>query len=302
MADVNVNFELEPDVTFLADLTVETSTPTVHGELSGRDYPNQHPISAITGLEQELSDLSSETQEGKTAYETIQTYGNIVTHNVNEFATASQGELSLTALQPNDNISELTNNVGYITGITSSNVTSALGYTPYDSSNPAGYTSNVGTVTSVNNTQPVNGNVTLSIPTATSDLNNDSGFITSSALTGYATETYVNNGLATKQDTLVSGTNIKTINNQSLLGSGNITIGGGGGAVDSVNGYTGTVVLKTSDLANDSGYITNSAIANMQTTTNLVTSVSSSSTNSEYPSAKLFYDTCGDIETLINAL
>lgn len=32
-----------------------------------------------------------------------------------------------------------------------------------------------------------------------------------------------------KQDTLVSGTNIKTINNQSLLGSGNIEISGGGG-------------------------------------------------------------------------
>lgn len=106
-----------------------------------------------------------------------------------------------------------------------------------------------------------------------------------------------------KQDTLVSGTSIKTINNQSLLGSGNITIGsGGGGAVDSVNGQTGTVVLTTNDLVNDSGFITNSAIANMQVTTNLVTSVSSSSTDSQYPSAKLFYDTCGDIETLINAL
>lgn len=31
-----------------------------------------------------------------------------------------------------------------------------------------------------------------------------------------------------KQDTLVSGTNIKTINNQSILGSGDITISGGG--------------------------------------------------------------------------
>lgn len=35
--------------------------------------------------------------------------------------------------------------------------------------------------------------------------------------------------IAAKQDTLVSGTNIKTINNQSLLGSGNIDIQGGGG-------------------------------------------------------------------------
>ena len=35
----------------------------------------------------------------------------------------------------------------------------------------------------------------------------------------------------TKQDNLVSGENIKTINNQSILGSGNITIQGGGGNV-----------------------------------------------------------------------
>ena len=55
---------------------------------------------------------------------------------------------------------------GYITGITSSDVTTALGYIPYNSSNPNGYTSNIGTVTSVNNVQPVNGNVTLSIPAA----------------------------------------------------------------------------------------------------------------------------------------
>ena len=43
------------------------------------------------------------------------------------------------------------------------------------------------------------------------------------------TKTEVDNALADKQATLVSGTNIKTINNTSLLGSGNINIGGGGG-------------------------------------------------------------------------
>ena len=60
---------------------------------------------------------------------------------------------------------DATNPDGYISGITSSDVISALGYTPYDSSNPAGYTSNVGTVTSVNNIQPdTNGNVTITIP------------------------------------------------------------------------------------------------------------------------------------------
>lgn len=38
------------------------------------------------------------------------------------------------------------------------------------------------------------------------------------------------------------------------------------------------------------------------TTSDIVSSVSSSSTNSKAVGAKLFYDTCGDIETLINAL
>lgn len=37
-------------------------------------------------------------------------------------------------------------------------------------------------------------------------------------------------GNVSVQPTLVSGTNIKTINNESLLGSGNITVGGGGGS------------------------------------------------------------------------
>jgi hypothetical protein len=42
----------------------------------------------------------------------------------------------------------------------------------------------------------------------------------------------VNELVDNKQDTLVSGTNIKTINNQSLLGSGNIDIQGGGTDVE----------------------------------------------------------------------
>ena len=41
--------------------------------------------------------------------------------------------------------------------------------------------------------------------------------------------------LSTKQNTLVSGTNIKTINGISILGSGNISISGGGGGGSSVS-------------------------------------------------------------------
>lgn len=47
-----------------------------------------------------------------------------------------------------------------------------------------------------------------------------------------------------KQDKLTSGTNIKTVNGQSLLGSGDITVGGGG--VTSLGGKTGDILLGTS--------------------------------------------------------
>lgn len=40
----------------------------------------------------------------------------------------------------------------------------------------------------------------------------------------YGMTDYIGHELSTKQDTLVSGTNIKTVNNQSILGSGNLTI------------------------------------------------------------------------------
>ena len=44
------------------------------------------------------------------------------------------------------------------------------------------------------------------------------------SIAGLATETYVNNAVDSKQDTLVSGTNIKTINGSSVLGSGDIVV------------------------------------------------------------------------------
>jgi len=55
--------------------------------------------------------------------------------------------------------------------------------------------------------------------------------------------------LSGKQDVLVSGTNIKTINSQSLLGSGDVSITAG---VASVNGDTGAVVLDADDISDTS--------------------------------------------------
>lgn len=116
----------------------------------------------------------SETAQGTTYTEGtgIDISGNIIAADFAAVATAAQGALADTALQPNDNISELTNNAGYITGITGSDVTTALGYTPYNSSNPSGYQANVIETIKVNNTAltPTSKTVNITIPTTASDV------------------------------------------------------------------------------------------------------------------------------------
>ena len=63
----------------------------------------------------DLATIRSNASAWKSASDTIATYWDIVTHDVSEFATAAQWGLADTALQPNDNISELTNDVWYVT-------------------------------------------------------------------------------------------------------------------------------------------------------------------------------------------
>lgn len=69
-------------------------------------------------------------------------------------------------------------------------------------------------------------------PKGTYITNIPSEYITESELTqkGYATTDQIPD-ISTKQDTLVSGANIKTINNQSILGQGNIEITTGTGGI-----------------------------------------------------------------------
>ncbi len=69
-----------------------------------------------------------------------------------------------------------TNPNGYLTGITSTQVTTALGYTPYNSSNPSGYITGI-----------TSGMVTTALGFTPYDNSNPSGYITNSALSGYLT-------------------------------------------------------------------------------------------------------------------
>ena len=151
---------------------------------------------------------------------------------------------------------------------------------------------------------------TSAIPTKTSQLTNDSGFMTATEVsTTYATKAEVptktsqltndsqyqtkanldtalatkadKSSLASKQDKLVSGTNIKTINDQSILGSGNISIESTSITVDSALSTTSEnpvqnkvvtealqtkanasdIPTKVSQLENDSKFATQTAVA-----------------------------------------
>lgn len=139
---------------------------------------------------------------------------------INSGVTSADVSLAQSALQSGDNISELVNDSGYITGITSSDVTTALGYTPYNSTNPNGY-------------------------------------ITSSALSGYATETWVGNqgyitGITSSDVTTALGyTPYNSTNPDGYISgitSGDVTTALGYTPYDASNpsGYTSNVGTVTS--------------------------------------------------------
>ena len=91
---------------------------------------------------------------------------------------------------------------------------------------------------SINGTE-LDGDLQLTIPTKTSDLTNDSNFATTDDIDGL---------LDTKQDLLRSGENIVTINGESLLGGGNITITTDGtlSVVDNLTTSDSTAALSAS--------------------------------------------------------
>lgn len=233
------------------------------------------------------------------------------THNYEELANKPSinnvtlvGDKSLSDLGVPTKTSELTNDSGFISSIPSEYVTDSELNTALSTKADTSSLSTVATSGSYNDllNKPT-------IPTKTSDLTNDSGYITSVPVNS------------------VNGKTGTVVLNASDVGA----LASNTAYVSSVNGTSGAVTInvptKTSDLQNDSGFLTSAvttfngqsgavtysapvssvngqtgAVTGLQTTSNLVTSVSSSSTDSQYPSAKCLYDMVGDIETLLASI
>ena len=156
------------------------------------------------------------------------------------------------------NINISTDNVISVTGITIPTSNTAF-------TNDAGFVNsgevetqitNKGYITGYTETDPVF-QASAASGISEQDITNWNAKLDSSALNPYytsaQTDTAISNATSGKQDTLVSGTNIKTINNQSLLGSGNIEIQGGSGG----SSYTaGNNIDITNDVISVTGLAT----------------------------------------------
>ena len=376
MADFEVNFTLEPQQEITADLKLEVGGITEHDKLSNRDLPDQHPISAITGLQEALDTIPDDYVSDAELESALLEKQDVIS----DLAAIRRGAtLGATAVQP----SELNNyatqnwveNKGYLTEIPAEYVTdselTAKGYQ---------------TAEDVETAITAKGYITMPAVEA-------KGYITNAALAGYATESYVttkvgeettarqnaDNNLQSQIDAITASSDVTDIvgtyaelqvydtstlapnsiikvlqdenrNNETTYYRWVITGGVGAwsligeegpyytisaadakfatqtalstglsGKQDTINDLAairsgasaGATAVQPSDLATvatsgDYDDLSNKptipSIAGLESISNKVTSISSASTNTEYPSAKCVYDIVGDIETLINAL
>jgi hypothetical protein len=162
--------------------------------------------------------------------------------------------------------------------------------------------------------------VDIAVPTKVSDLTNDSGFITNATVAGkenasnkvtsitstssdtqYPSAKAVYTGLNEKVDK-VSGKGLSTNDFTNTLKNklDGVAEGAQVNVIESiaVNGEDRTITGKkvdiavptdTSELTNNAGFITSAAITGKENSSNKVTSITSSSTDTQYPSAKAVY-------------
>ena len=138
------------------------------------------------------------------------------------------------------NISQFTNNSGYITGINSSAVTTALGFTPYNATNPSGYISSItsGNVTTALGFTPYNatnpsgyissitsGNVTTALGFTPYNATNPSGYITGISFANVSAK-----------PTTISGYGITDAITTGNIGSQSVSYASTAGSADTIDG------------------------------------------------------------------
>ena len=184
--------------------------------------------------------------------------------------------------------------------LTAADVTGSLGFTPYNATNPSGYTTNTGTVTGVTGTAPVvsSGGTApaISMAAASSGVNGYMTGVYATKLDGIATGATANTGTVTSVATsgTVSGL---TLTGGTITTSGTITLGG---TLSLTSGNVTTALGFTPySNANPSGYIT--GVTNISGNAGTVTNgVYTNTTNALVNS--LWVNSSADITTLAGIL
>lgn len=215
--DVADDLSIETDNRQTADADLQDNIDTVDGKIDTHiaDKSNPHevtkaqiglgnvdntsdlnkPIStatqtALNGKQNTINDLSeirTNASNGQSAYNTIQNYGDIVTYDASYFATSVQGQKADTALQPNDDISELNNDAGYITSAS----------LPTVNNSTITFQKNNVTVGDINLNQANNETINFNIPTTASDVNALPDTTTINDLTTTAQQNAIDSGANT---------------------------------------------------------------------------------------------------------
>ena len=215
---------------------------------------------------------------GQTGNVVIPTGGNVDSVNgktgVVVLSAADVGALSNTTVIP-DKTSQLDNDSGYITdsALTGYAKKTEIPTKTSELTNDSGYITNVALEPYAK---------TVDIPTKTSQLNNDSGYITANDVpvksVDGATGDVVTNAVKTTTQTLTDAQKQQARTN---IGAGTSSFDG------DYNSLTNkpTIPTKTSQLTNDSGFITNAALTGYAKTTDIPTKTSQLDNDSHYITA-----------------
>lgn len=173
------------------------------------------------------------------------------TDTVTTVTTSGSGN-AVTAISASNGAITVTKGSTFLTGITSSQVTTALGYTPYNSTNPNGYTTNTGTVTKVT------AGTGLSIGTTAGGNFTTSGTINhTNSVTAQTTQAVYPIKIDAQGHISAYGNAVTIPTVPSNIVNTITTTAGAHTAITSQKGNVSfNVPTKTSHLTNDSGFIT----------------------------------------------
>mgnify|MGYP003631525799 FL=1 len=145
--------------------------------------------------------------------------------------------------------------LGGTLSLTSSDITSGLGFTPYNNTNPSGFTSNTGTVTSVTTTAPLTGSVSSSgaLGITKADTNTN-GYLSSTDWNTFNNKTsFAEPGIFSGGGTPTLATNVTGAEIRTLIGAGT---GDGDVTADSTTAFTNKTG-SNSQWTNDENYTNN---------------------------------------------